>query len=35
MSTEIKTWQVIDGKLQPVNTSLAAVGRKETQDLEE
>jgi len=35
MSTEIKTWQVIDGKLQPVNTSLAIAGRKEAQDLEE
>jgi len=35
MSTEIKTWQVIDGKLQPVNSSLAAAGRKEAQDLEE
>lgn len=35
MSTEIKTWQVIDGKLQPVNTSLAVAGRKEAQDLEE
>ena len=35
MSTEIKTWQVIDGKLQPVAMSLAEAGRKEAQDLEE
>ncbi|MCC9079053.1 endonuclease NucS [Litorilinea aerophila] len=35
MSTEIKTWQVIKGKLQPVATSLAEAGRKEAQDLEE
>ena len=35
MSTEIKTWQVIGGTLQPVNTSLAAAGRREAEDLEE
>ncbi|RMG64490.1 MAG: DUF91 domain-containing protein [Calditrichaeota bacterium] len=35
MGTEIKTWQVVSGKLQPVNTSLAEAGRRETQDLEE
>lgn len=35
MSTEIKTWQVIDGKLQPVKTSLAAARRREAEDLEE
>ena len=35
MSTEIKTWQVVDSKLQPVTTSLVVAGRKEAQDLEE
>ena len=35
MSTEIKTWQVIGGTLQPVNISLAAAGRREAEDLEE
>ncbi len=35
MSTEIKVWQVVNDKLQPVNTTLAAAGRKEAQDLEE
>ena len=34
MSTEIKTWQVVDGKLQPVSEGLADAGRKESQDLE-
>lgn len=34
MSTEIKTWQVIDGKLQPVDGRLMDAGRKESQDLE-
>lgn len=35
MSTEIKTWQVIDGKLEPVSTTLTDTGRKEAYDLEE
>ena len=34
MSTEIKTWQVINGKLQPLAMTLAEAGRKEAQDLE-
>lgn len=34
MSTEIKTWQIIDGMLQPVDGGLADAGRKESQDLE-
>ncbi len=34
MNTRIKTWQVVNGTLKPVNTSLAAAGRKEAQDLE-
>jgi hypothetical protein len=35
MPTQIKTWQVIDGKLQPVETRMSETGRKETHDLEE
>lgn len=34
MSTEIKTWQVVDGKLQPVLGGLVDAGRKEYADLE-
>lgn len=34
MSTEIKTWQVIDGKLQPVDNRLMDTGRREYEDLE-
>lgn len=34
MSTEIKTWQVVDGKLQPVDIGLVETGRKEYDDLE-
>ncbi len=34
MSTEIKTWQVVDGKLQPVDSGLVDTGRKEYADLE-
>ncbi|MDZ7337453.1 MAG: endonuclease NucS [candidate division KSB1 bacterium] len=34
MSTEIKTWQVVDGKLQPVDSALFDTGRKEYEDLE-
>ncbi len=35
MSIEIKTWQVVVGKLEPANAALADVGRKELYDLEE
>ncbi len=35
MGTEIKTWQVVEGKLHPVTTSLSEAGRKEFEDLEE
>ena len=35
MSTEIKTWEIIQGKLEPVNSTLAENGRKETEHLEE
>ena len=34
MATRIKTWQIIDGKLQPLDSSLAHEGKKETQHLE-
>ncbi|NMD04725.1 MAG: DUF91 domain-containing protein, partial [Deltaproteobacteria bacterium] len=34
MGTEIKTWQIIDGKLVDVNTSLKEQGRNEPYDLE-
>jgi hypothetical protein len=35
MTTQIKTWQVVDGKLQPIDTRMAETGRKEAHDLEE
>lgn len=35
MATEIKTWQIVDGKLQAVDTSMSQEGRTETYDLEE
>ncbi len=35
MPTQIKTWQVTNGKLQPVDTSLSDAGRREAHDLEE
>lgn len=34
MPTQIKTWQVTDGKLKPVDANLSDAGRRETQDLE-
>ncbi len=34
MATRIKTWQIVDGKLQPVEASLAQAGRTEAKDLE-
>jgi len=34
MGTEIKTWQIIDGKLTSVDTALKDEGRRETYDLE-
>ena len=34
MSTEIKTWQIIDGKLKPLQTSLKDERRNEPYDLE-
>ena len=34
MTTEIKTWQITDGTLQPVNSTLAAENRKEKDHLE-
>ncbi len=35
MATEIKTWQIIDGKLETINTSMSQEGRTEPYDLEE
>lgn len=34
MSTEIKTWEIINGELKPINSTLADNGRKETEHLE-
>lgn len=34
MATEIKVWQIIDGKLELIETSMIKTGRKETEDLE-
>ena len=34
MATEIKTWQIINGKLEPIDTSLAKQNRNEPQNLE-
>jgi hypothetical protein len=34
MATEIKTWEIIDGELNPIQTTLAENNRKETEHLE-
>ncbi len=34
MATEIRTWQIVDGKLEPIDTSLESQGRTEPYDLE-
>jgi hypothetical protein len=34
MATEIKTWQIVNGKLTVVNSSLPENKRKEREDLE-
>ena len=34
MSTEIKTWEIVDGELNQIKTTLADNGRKETEHLE-
>ena len=34
MATEIKVWQIINGKLQPIETTMIEAGRKEAEDLE-
>jgi len=34
MATEIKVWQIINGKLELIQTSMIETGRKETEDLE-
>jgi len=33
MATEIKTWEIIEGELSEINTTLAQNGRKEKDDL--
>lgn len=35
MATEIKTWQILDGKLEPIESKMAQEGRTEPYDLEE
>jgi len=35
MATEINSWEIVEGKLIPVSTSLSENARKETEDLEE
>lgn len=34
MATEIRVWQIINGNLEPAETSLVGAGRKEKEDLE-
>ncbi len=34
MATEIKVWQIINGKLEPIEITMVEAGRKETEDLE-
>ena len=34
MATQIKTWQIIDGQLKPLESSMVDEGRKEQYDLE-
>ncbi len=34
MATEIGVWQIIDGKLEHINVSMAQAGRREVEDLE-
>ena len=34
MATQIKTWQIVDGKLQEIETKLSDIGRTEAYDLE-
>ena len=35
MATEIKTWQIKNGKLEALSTTMADNGRKEKADLEQ
>lgn len=35
MATEIKTWEIINGELSPIDSNLAENGRKETEHLEQ
>ena len=34
MATQIKTWQIVDGKLEEIDTKLSDFGRTESYDLE-
>ena len=34
MTTQIESWQIVEGRLQPLKTSLAAEGKTEQYDLE-
>ena len=34
MATEIKVWQIINGKLELIETTMIEAGRKETEGLE-
>jgi hypothetical protein len=35
MATEIRTWQIVNGNLEPIETPITEAGRKETEDLEQ
>ena len=34
MTTEIKVWQIVNGNLESIETSMIEAGRRETNDLE-
>ena len=34
MTTEIKVWQIVNGNLEAIETSMTEAGRRETDDLE-
>ncbi len=33
MATEIRVWQIVEGKLEPVTASMSQAGRREVEDL--
>lgn len=35
MATEIRVWQIVDGSVQPIKSSMTTVGRREVEDLQE